>query len=53
MPTNLVYEDVEGPLGEGEMVDVTEDVLRMLERDNGMSILQIPMCHRSLKAVQF
>ncbi|GHJ84333.1 hypothetical protein NliqN6_0735 [Naganishia liquefaciens] len=37
LPTNLVYEDVEGPLGEGEMVDVTEDVLRMLERDNAFA----------------
>jgi hypothetical protein len=30
-----VYEDVEGGAGEEDMVDVTESVLRMLERDNG------------------
>jgi hypothetical protein len=35
LPTNLVYEDVEGGAGEEDMVDVTESVLRMLERDNG------------------
>lgn len=35
LPTNLVYEDVEGGAGEDEMVDVTDSVLAMLERDNG------------------